>query len=308
MPASSVKISVVIPCYNVEQYIERAIQSVIDQEFFVDEIICVNNNSSDRTVEIIEQILSKDNRIQLLHETRRGASYARNTGTAAAKGIYIQYLDADDYLLSDKIKSQFPENDFPDLIWGGCKRIDETSGAEQVFRPSQKVWSGLMRGEAGNTCANLWKREAVLAAGGWYTEQKSSQEYELMFRMLKNNAVVTVSNTTSTIVTLRQGSISTTNRSENLFRFLQLRAAIYRHVKSVHPEVFRQETAELTQALFTAIRMAYPGKKVQVLEIYNELIPAGFKPQPDAVTGKSYCFLYKLFGFSLTEKIKAWLR
>jgi hypothetical protein len=126
--------------------------------------------------------------------------------------------------------------------------------------------------------------------------------------MLKNNAVVTVSNTTSTIVTLRQGSISTTNRSENLFRFLQLRAAIYRHVKSVHPEVFRQETAELTQALFTAIRMAYPGKKVQVLEIYNELIPAGFKPQPDAVTGKSYCFLYKLFGFSLTEKIKAWLR
>ncbi|MGL5889287.1 MAG: glycosyltransferase family 2 protein [Bacteroidia bacterium] len=308
MPTLSAKISVVIPCCNVEQYIERAIQSVLDQEFFVDEIICVNNNSSDKTVEIIERFLSKDNRIQLLHETRPGASYARNTGTAAAKGLYIQYLDADDYLLPGKIKAQFPESSLPDLIWGGCKRIDEISGAEQIFRPSQKVWSGIMRGEAGNTCANLWRREAVLAAGGWNVEQKSSQEYDLMFRMLKNNAVVLVSNTTDTIVTLRQGSISTTNRSENLLRFLQLRAAIYRHVKSVHPEIFRQESEQINQALFTAVRMAYPGKKAEALEIFKELIPRNFRPQPDAVTGKSYCLLYKLFGFTLTEKIKALMR
>ena len=97
------QISVVIPVYNREQSIRRAIDSVLGQELLPDEIIVVDDGSTDRTPEILSSYLPK---IQIVRQENRGVSAARNRGIKAANGEWIAFLDSDDEWLPDKLIKQ----------------------------------------------------------------------------------------------------------------------------------------------------------------------------------------------------------
>ena len=98
-------VSVIIPVYNRADTIKRAIDGVLAQTFRDFEVIVVDDGSSDRTCEVVEQI--GDERIQIIRQTRnRGAAEARNTGMKAAEGKYIAWLDSDDEWLRDKLEVQ----------------------------------------------------------------------------------------------------------------------------------------------------------------------------------------------------------
>ena len=94
-------ISVIIPAYNIENYIERSLQSVCEQTYRNLEIIVVNDGSTDKTGEIIDQIAATDSRIIPVHKQNGGVSAARNTGLDIAKGDYIGFIDGDDIIDSD---------------------------------------------------------------------------------------------------------------------------------------------------------------------------------------------------------------
>ena len=89
-------ISVIMPAYNVEKYIVRSIESVLEQTYGDFELIVVNDGSSDRTRELVLECMQKDARIRFLEEDNSGVSVARNYGIDEAKGEYITFLDADD--------------------------------------------------------------------------------------------------------------------------------------------------------------------------------------------------------------------
>lgn len=91
-----VKVSVIIPVYNREKYISRAIESVLNQTFGNFELICVDNGSTDRTKEIIGQYIKKDKRVRLIENYRNIIAYSYNLGIEAARGEYIAQLDSDD--------------------------------------------------------------------------------------------------------------------------------------------------------------------------------------------------------------------
>lgn len=94
-------ISVVIPMYNVDKYIEHSIQSVLAQTYSNFELILVDDGCSDNTLKIVEQF--EDPRIRLIQQHNRGLSGARNTGIGAARGFYVALLDADDYWAPEKL-------------------------------------------------------------------------------------------------------------------------------------------------------------------------------------------------------------
>lgn len=94
-------ISVIIPLYNKEQIIERAIHSVLNQSYTNFELIVVNDGSTDKSLEIAKSIC--DNRISIINQSNGGPSKARNTGTIAAKTDWIIFLDADDELLPEAL-------------------------------------------------------------------------------------------------------------------------------------------------------------------------------------------------------------
>lgn len=96
--ADSIKVSVVIPVYNVELYVEDAINSILRQSLHEIEIIIVNDGSTDGSMEIVKELAISDKRMQIISNPNQGLSIARNLGIYRAKGEYIYFFDSDDLL------------------------------------------------------------------------------------------------------------------------------------------------------------------------------------------------------------------
>lgn len=94
-------ISIIIPVYNVEQYIERCIDSVLLQTYKNLEIILIDDGSTDKSSKICDEYAKKDSRIKVIHKENGGVSSARNAGLDVATGEYIGFVDSDDYIDSN---------------------------------------------------------------------------------------------------------------------------------------------------------------------------------------------------------------
>lgn len=93
------KISLIIPVYNVETHVEACLKSILTQSFTDFEIICINDGSTDRSLDILQRLAASDSRIRILTQPNKGPSPARNTGLKLAQGDIVMFPDADDYLL-----------------------------------------------------------------------------------------------------------------------------------------------------------------------------------------------------------------
>lgn len=96
-------ISIIIPCYNQAQFLDEALQSVLNQTYTNWECIIMNDGSTDDSEKIAKNWATKDTRFKYFYQVNSGVSAARNHALAKAKGIYIQFLDADDLIATDKI-------------------------------------------------------------------------------------------------------------------------------------------------------------------------------------------------------------
>jgi glycosyltransferase involved in cell wall biosynthesis len=114
-------VSIIIPAYNAEDFISECIQSVINQTYVNLEIIVINDGSTDGTLDIINTY--KDPRLILVNQENKGCSASKNQGLKIAKGDFIQYLDADDYLSPDKIEKQVNTLSFNENHIAVCKTV-----------------------------------------------------------------------------------------------------------------------------------------------------------------------------------------
>ena len=95
------KVSIIIPVYNVEKYLQRCIESVLQQTYKDIEVVLVDDGSTDNSGNNCDLWSEKDKRIKVIHKVNGGLSSARNAGCRVATGDYILFLDSDDYLSSD---------------------------------------------------------------------------------------------------------------------------------------------------------------------------------------------------------------
>lgn len=124
-------ISVIIPMYNVENYLHECILSVLNQSYQNFEIICVDDGSSDSSVDIVSQYIKSDERIKLFqNETNKGQGFSRNVGLSHAKGEYIFFLDADDWIDFNTFEILYNfanKNDLDVLIFKLINYYDESN-------------------------------------------------------------------------------------------------------------------------------------------------------------------------------------
>lgn len=90
--------SIIVPVYNAEKYLDKCISSILEQTYHNIELILVNDGSTDKSEQICIEYAKNDNRIIYLKQSNAGPSASRNNGISRSKGDYIQFLDADDYL------------------------------------------------------------------------------------------------------------------------------------------------------------------------------------------------------------------
>lgn len=112
-------ISVILPCYNVGKYVGKCISSIKKQTFSDFEIICINDCSTDNTLQIIQQWASKDDRIRIINlKKNKGLANGRKVGIANAKGKYIAFIDSDDFVRTDYLLNLYnaTNNESIDLV------------------------------------------------------------------------------------------------------------------------------------------------------------------------------------------------
>ncbi len=122
-------ISVIVPIYNVEKYLEKCITTIVNQTYKETEIILVDDGSTDSCPKICDNWLKKDERIKVIHKKNGGLSDARNAGIDIAKGKYICFVDSDDYLEKNYIEKLYfslKENN-TNISQCGIKYVDENN-------------------------------------------------------------------------------------------------------------------------------------------------------------------------------------
>ena len=111
-------VSVIVPVYNVENYLRQCLDSITGQTLRNIEIICVDDSSTDSSGKILEEYAKKDERIKIITQPNKGAGAARNNGLSAAQGKYLSFLDSDDFFEPDMLELAYKkaEEDRADFV------------------------------------------------------------------------------------------------------------------------------------------------------------------------------------------------
>ena len=185
-------VSVIIPNYNYESYLEQCIESVISQSHHEIEIIVVDDGSTDNSVELLKQYRD---RIRLIESKNQGAPSARNLGMYSAKGDLYAFLDADDYWHPLKIEMQlsFLKETNSDLVYCGMTEIGVKTSSSIIAKEGIDIdWFHKSPGStpfAPSTA--LLTKELAARVGGWNTSLTSPAEDFDFFRRSSKYGKVT---------------------------------------------------------------------------------------------------------------------
>lgn len=178
-------VTIAIPCFNAARSVAAAIQSALDQTWPEKEIIVVDDGSNDGSVEVVR---SFGGRVALLQSEHRGGNHARNVALRSARGEWVQFLDADDYLEPAKIEQQFAEargGAEADVIYSPTWIEEDSTRRVHAIDTRQDLFSQWLSWQLPQTGGALWRTSALLILGGWKEVQPCCQEHELYLRALK---------------------------------------------------------------------------------------------------------------------------
>lgn len=196
---NDILVSVIIPCYNSEGFLEKTVKSILNQSYTSLEIILVDDNSSDNTYKTMERLNFNNSNIKIYKfDENRGAAYARNFGGEKARGNYILFMDADDiaspYLLEksiNRLEEINNEHEKYNLCYTAYIQIDEkdnvignTISGIQVF-PEETLGYELVRNSIITTSGVLINKDTFLKSGKFNDKLTYSEDWDLWLRVAK---------------------------------------------------------------------------------------------------------------------------
>lgn len=194
-------VSVVIPLFNKEKYIEATLQSVVNQTYSEIELVVIDDASTDRSLELVKSFVKEHqkrfSRVVIRSIENSGQSRARNEGVFISEGDYVAFLDADDIWKPEKIDSQIDylmNNSSVDLVVCNYFIIDDSATrfkAVRLLPINEKIqaWSILKSYGVGLESTGVVRRPALLNIGGFDTNLQMCSGMDLAFRMSQNKRV-----------------------------------------------------------------------------------------------------------------------
>ena len=253
------KISIIIPAYNAEAFVERAIMSALTQSHKNVQIVVVNDGSSDDTSRIVCELCKKHANLHLINTENHGVSHARNVGMDHADGEFIVFLDADDVLLNDALTDMLrcqKENGL-DIVAAKFLTTDQVdsmdrqlggSGELHIYRGKEALLRSIEDyPETYSSCAKLYRSAAI--AGVRFPEGKRIHEDSFfVFQCLTHNLVLGAYNRTVYLARCTSGSASRSAFSEKYFDILELAEQKMQIITQQYPEFISQSKLMLLKA------------------------------------------------------------
>ncbi len=215
-------ISIIIPVFKVEKYLDKCIQSVIDQTYRDLDIILIDDGSPDECPRLCDEWAKKDSRIRVVHQENRGLSGARNTGIREAKGEWLYFLDSDDWIIPECIELMMEcVTNHPDveLVQGGVLSNDDGFAKWLSIENKQNVpdysnnrdWINLMLLRQEILVVTAWnkliRRDIVLDNDLFFEEGVLNEDEMWSFLLSKYIKVVSICKKNTYYYNIREGSI-----------------------------------------------------------------------------------------------------
>lgn len=301
-------VSIIIPCFNAEKWLREAIDSCLKQTYTNLEIIVIDDGSTDRSLDLIK---SYGDRIIWESQPNRGGCAARNRGFDLSSGDYIQYLDADDYILPEKIKKQVAGliEKGTDVIysdWRYQRHLpDGTAFLDEINRcgPKADFLESLLSDDAWIApMALLFTRDAVIRSGRWDESLKTGQDRDFFISVAMSGCRFDYQPGCDSVYR-RYGNVTVSTSSKQRWRDGHFRVMEKAETKLAQSGLlsnrYRRALAHSYYSKIRADRTTIDDAQYAwVLEKIIALDP-DFSPSN---VRQSYTMIHKLLGFQATEK------
>ncbi|BCG60549.1 glycosyltransferase family 2 protein [Paenibacillus sp. URB8-2] len=221
----SKRYSVIIPVYNIEDYLHQCIDSILNQSYSSLEIILVDDGSTDRCPQICDDYAKLDDRIKVLHQKNNGQSSARNAGISASTGDYLFFLDGDDYLIDDVFTStdSIIAKQNVDIIFHNYKILNSSTGE---LTNSSIDYSELQNSKYSSTEGMIkllqinplfdwfpWqfiiKRDIIFENHLFFEEGVLYEDVKLVFKLILNSITISFNNCQVLIYRIKRNGATT---------------------------------------------------------------------------------------------------
>ena len=304
-------VSVIIPCYNAVRWVSEAIQSCLNQTYQPLEVIVIDDGSTDQSLEVIK---SFDDKIRWESGSNRGGNHARNRGFALSRGDYIQFLDADDYLMPEKIARQvaFLESTGADVVYGDWRHQYDAPDGTIEF--GDIVISGNHDDVLGALVGDWWvapaavlaRREAVLRTGGWDESLEAAQDRDYMISLAITGARILYQPGCYSVYR-RHGATSVTG--SNRERWLDNQSAVLRKTWRTLENgglLTKRNRSAMAHSYFVLARNYFSIDRAKYSACMKNVFLLDSKFRPNAPV--FYKLVQRFFGFLPAEKLAQWKR
>lgn len=213
------KISVIVPVYNTEEYLDRCVKSITDQTYDNIEIILVDDGSKDKCPEMCDKWAEKDSRIKVIHKKNGGLSDARNYGIKEAEGEYLFFADSDDYIEPDMLSFLFNLADengadvsrcgfFFDFEDSGEEKENPYSNDVKIFGYNERIKDLVLSGHVSGVVWNKLYRKDFISDVMFDPKDGSSEDILFNYRVYKKNPKTAFRDIPKYHYVVRNGSIT----------------------------------------------------------------------------------------------------
>lgn len=244
------KISIIVPVYNVEKYVEKCIQSLINQSYKNIEIILVDDGSNDRSNKIIDEYAKVDSRILTIHQKNKGVSAARNAGLKVATGEYVGFVDPDDYVDYQMYETMLKkiELNMSDFAVCGFSKVTELSDKEEIFEIKDELLSpkkcveDLFDFRGGyaikpSVCNKLFRRDKI---GDLKFDENIGISEDLKFvvqYILKCNSIVYVKQAFYKNLQRDGSTTRSKGKAAQIIKTVEIDNFVYDEIKKIYPDL-----------------------------------------------------------------------
>lgn len=241
------KISVVVPIYNVEAYLSRCVDSILNQTYSNLEVILVDDGATDGSGAICDSYAARDSRVQVIHKENGGLSSARNAGIDVATGDFLTFVDSDDWIALESYEHMLAlalKYDVP-LVCAGRYDVSSETGKKTVglcptmeeVVTGQELARRIFRWENvdSSACDKLYRRELFREIR--FPLGKTMEDVPTTYRVVLNAGRAAMCPEPIYHYFHRPGSITTTSISEKNFYFVEHTEGIYQFIREHYPEI-----------------------------------------------------------------------
>lgn len=294
------KVSVIVPVYNVEKYLNKCIETLINQTYKNLEIILVNDGSTDNSYALCEEYARRDMRIKVINKENGGLSDARNAGLKIATGKYISFIDSDDYVELDMIYNLYQGIIKFDADICCCGKVLEyeknnilVNNTNEFCVESEEALRKMLIGDNidNSACDKLFK--IALFENIEFPVNRYFEDIATVYKVFLKSKKVAHINNIGYHYAIRKNSISTEKFSKKQFDALTFTKEMVKNIVKIYPKLEEEANAFLFLEYITTMRKIKRSENYQEFKRTYIEIKKEFNKQIVTILKNKYIPLYK---------------